>query len=405
MIDSGTVAVVPDFGRRVYCLMGLPFDAITIDEAVAQVRRAAHGRQRCLLVTPNVNFVAESRREPVFRDQLLEADLSICDGMPLIWAARLLNIPLRARLTGADLFERLAQSPAEPKLSVFLFGGEQGAAELAAERLRANSLGLRVAGVMEPPVGSAEQLSEAAIIDSINASGADFLVLSLGARKAHQWIARNSAALEAPVISHLGAVIKYAAGTVARAPIWVQRLGFEWLWRIKEERSLWRRYAIDGKTFGGLFVRSLPLALRALTVRLGLASQSAANRAELTLNATGRFCTLRLSGTWSEQDSAPLRVALQRAAEKGGDIRVDLGSAGALDSAVIGLLLLLRGYCLRGGIGLQMTDVSAVAARSLRWHGAEYLIEPVSMRTEPDADAGQSGWVGRKLASSAERLD
>ena len=100
------------------------------------------------------------------------------------------------------------------------------------------------------------------IIDKVNASDADFLAVSLGAKKGQLWLHRNHKRLTIPVRAHLGAAINFQAGTVKRAPTWLRAWGLEWLWRIKEEPHLWRRYAHDGWVLLGLiFTRVLPLAV------------------------------------------------------------------------------------------------------------------------------------------------
>lgn len=88
-------------------------------------------------------------------------------------------------------------------------------------------------------------MSAPELLAQINATGAHFLVVSLGAQKGQAWIVQNMEQLTIPVISHLGAVVNFVAGEVNRAPMWMRKVGLEWLWRIKEEPSLWRRYAAD----------------------------------------------------------------------------------------------------------------------------------------------------------------
>src|SRR5215470_8379122 len=120
------------FEREAYALLGLPFDALDLDAAAALVRRAAEQRERCVFATPNLNFVTGCRGDAAFRDSVLAADLSIADGMPIVWIARLLGVPLPGRVAGADLFERLRADAGRP-LSVYFFGGAEGAARAAAE--------------------------------------------------------------------------------------------------------------------------------------------------------------------------------------------------------------------------------------------------------------------------------
>src|SRR5207244_10946213 len=102
-------------------------------------------------------------------------------------------------------------------------------------------------GVLDPGFGSVEEMSRDHIIDKVNAGAADFLAVSLGAKKGQLWLHRNHQRLTIPVRAHLGVTVNFQAGTVKRAPLRLRAWGLEWLWRIKEEPHLWRRYAHDGR--------------------------------------------------------------------------------------------------------------------------------------------------------------
>ncbi len=234
-----------NFQRDVYCILGLPFDAIDMAGTVCQVRDAAAQRTPCFLSTPNLNFAIGSRSDGAFRDSVIHSNLVVADGMPLVWIARLLDVPIRERVSGSTLFETLRGGSGKP-LSVYFFGGPNGAAEAACQRLRQEGGGLTGAGYDSPGFGSVADMRSDEIIQRINASGADFLLVALGARKGEAWIEHNRARITVPVISHLGAVVNFVAGRVHRAPVWMQHIGLEWLWRIKEEPALWRRYFADG---------------------------------------------------------------------------------------------------------------------------------------------------------------
>ncbi len=252
--------------NRVVCLLGLPLDAVTMDETVQRVREAARTRQRLFLSTPNLNFLIGCRHDAAFRQSVIDSDMSVADGMPLVWLSRLLGTPLPERVTGSGLFERLRSDPlpaGEAPLKVYFFGGAPGVAQAASQQLNAMGGGLVCVGHESPGFGSIEDMSSAETLARIDASGADFLVVALGAAKGQAWIQRNRARLQVPVLSHLGAVINFAAGTVSRAPAWMQKTGLEWLWRIKEEPALWRRYWRDGKALLTLLPHALWLRRQA----------------------------------------------------------------------------------------------------------------------------------------------
>ena len=121
-----------DFGRKVHCLLGLPFDAIDTAGAVQRIRHSVRSRQPCFLSTPNLNFLVACRTDGAFRDSVINSDLSIADGMPLVWVARLLGIPIRERVAGSTVFEKLRTGE---RISVFFFGGLDGVAESACRKL------------------------------------------------------------------------------------------------------------------------------------------------------------------------------------------------------------------------------------------------------------------------------
>ena len=244
--------------RQQWMLLGLPFDAVTLDQACDRVFEAIEKRQRCFISTPNLNFVINAKRDPEFAKSVFLSDLNLADGMPLVWAARWLKIPIPERVAGSSLFDELVKksSPNKP-LRVFFFGGDPGVAEKASAVLNDRSDAVVCCGYHDPGRGDVASMSTPEVIAKINAANADFLVVSLGAKKGQAWILHNLEHLTVPAVSHLGAVVNFVAGTVKRAPkIW-QTLGLEWLWRIVEEPYLWKRYATDGlaalKMASGLF--------------------------------------------------------------------------------------------------------------------------------------------------------
>lgn len=360
-----------DFNRDVYCLLGLPFDAVSMSQAVDRVRRAASSRQRCFLSTPNLSFVVGCLSDREFRDSVINSDLSVADGMPLVWIARLLGIPIRERVTGSGIFEALRRDSSR-RTSVYFFGGPEGAAEKACRRLNAESAGMTCAGHECPGFGSVEDMSGESAIAGINASGADFLVVALGAKKGQAWIERNRHRLTVPVISHLGAVVNFVAGTVHRAPAWMQRSGLEWLWRISEEPVLFYRYFRDGMMLLALLLtRVVPYAWY-LRRRKTDADRPAGT--EVTMREEGQGCIVRLKGSWTRENSAPLRDCLSRAVLTGKDVRLEMGEATHVDSAIVALLVLLHGHQARCGRRLFLASLQAPVRRVIGYCHAEYLL-------------------------------
>lgn len=369
--------IVTDFTRRVYCVLGLPFDAVDTEQAVQLLLTRAASAERCFFSTPNLNFLITSLQDPVFRDSVLRSDLSLADGMPVVWLARLLGLPFTSRVAGATVFEKLRAQRGLP-LKVFFFGGPDGVAQQASDVLNASSdqADMRCVGAYSPGFGTLADMSTPAIIERINASKADLLVVALGAKRGQTWIEHNLAALHTPLISHLGAVVNFVAGTVSRAPSGVGGLGLEWLWRIKEEPALWRRYWHDGVALLRLLTtRALPGALAARRAR------SAKAAPVLHESDDDQQDILTLGGTWHEPGLGGLRAALARTTARRRNIRVELVANCSLDSAALGLLLLLYGHQSKIGAALTVHAQGDATRRAMRLQNVEFLLDGLAAVT------------------------
>jgi len=362
----------PNFSREVHCLLGLPFDAVNMADAVQRVRAATANRSSCFLSTPNLNFLIASQSDTAFRSSVINSDLSIADGLPLVWVGRLLGIPIRERVAGSTLFDTLRNDSRKP-LSVFFFGGTDGVAETACRRLNMEGQGLTCAGFETPGFGSVQEMSNKEVIDRINASNADFLVVSLGARKGQAWIEHNRGRISVPVISHLGAVVNFVAGTVKRAPVWMQNSGLEWLWRIKQDPMLWRRYTSDGLAFLKLLVtRVIPYAW--FVYRHKPAGKKM-DSAVIELFYDVDELIIRLRGTCVQDNLKPLRECFSSLAFSGRDVRINLEQVTYVDSAFIGLLLLLYGDRKRQGKRLLVVNLKESVRRIFRYSCSEFLLD------------------------------
>ena len=365
-------AATVDFDRKVYCLLGLPFDALSMADAVRTVRRAAARRKACFMSTPNLNFLVGCRNDGQFRDSVIHSDLSVADGMPLVWIARMLDIPITERVSGAGLFEALRGNSAQ-SLSVYLFGGPEGAGEAACRRLNAESAGLRCSGFAAPGFGSIDDMSSAATIATINASRADFLLVALGAKKGQAWIERNRARISVPVISHLGAVVNFVAGTVQRAPPWMQRSGLEWLWRIWQEPVLWQRYFADGTALLRLLAtRVIP---NWFDIRRHAPSGEALDAAAIIMREDAGIKVLSLRGAWTRTNLGPLRRCFAGLAAMDADIRIDMQDTTYVDAAFLGLLLLLYGHQQEHGRRLLCQPLSPQSRKAFTFGCCEFLLD------------------------------
>ena len=350
-----------DFVRPRVCVLGLPFDPITLPEAVERVRTDALAGRRCWIATPNLNFTVAARGDPAFRRSVLRSDLSLIDGMPLVWMARALGLRVPGRVAGSDLFEALQAHPGPP-LRVYLFGGPPGVAARAAENINARAGGVRCVGFDEAGYGSIEAMSGPALIDRINRSGAHFVSAALGAQKGQAWFAHNIDRLAPPVLCHLGAVMNFSAGTVSRAPAWAQRSGLEWVYRIKGEPALWKRYARDGLR-----------ASRLLATRVGpaaLVERSRRRRLEedvapVEIVRSGAGTVLRPVAAVGGGAAAALRRALAECVAAPGRVSVDLSKLSGVGNEFAAALLVAEGW-FGDRDGFSVTGADAATRADLR---------------------------------------
>ena len=363
-----------DLTRTVYCVLGMPIDAINIATVVHRVEAAAANRAVFLISTPNLNFLVSSLSDPEFRESLLDSDLCPPDGAPIVWIAGLLGLPIKERAAGADLFDQLqVRAGGARRLTIFLFGGAKGVAAAAARKLNARPGGLTCVGTMDPGFCEVSEMSQDHIIEAVNSSGADFLALSLGAKKGQQWLQRNHHRLTIPIRSHLGAAINFQAGIIKRAPPKVRAWGLEWLWRIKEERYLWKRYRDDGLVLLRLLLtRVLPLAVLTRWQRFGRKHQPQ----DLLIKTSndGQSIMISLWGVASESHIPKAASCFQEALTDKKDLIIDLSNTHQIDARFLGLLLMLRKELRSRGARLIFTGVPRQIARIFRLNELGYLL-------------------------------
>ncbi len=361
-----------EFGRKIYGLLGMPLDADTMPEVMRKIEIAAGASTPLLVSTANLNFLIASQSDDEFRRTLVSSDLCTADGMPVVWLARLLGIPVKERVAGSDLFEALKSRRVAAPLKVFLFGGPEGVAAAAAVKLNAENAGLVCTGSYYPGFGSIEDMSSDAIIAAINASRTDFLAVALGARKGQIWLLRNHMRLTVPVSAHLGATVNFQAGTARRAPRALQRLGFEWLCRIKEEPQLWQRYWRDGLGLLRLILtRVLPLF--ALNAWHGL-RRKADVTFQTSMSTDHNSVTVALSGAATAAHASDIIPRFREALAAGKDVVINFSKVSRVDSRFLGLLLVLEKRLGQSGHRLILAELPRRIGQMVRLHGFEFLV-------------------------------
>ena len=232
----------------------IPVDRISSDDTLRAVAAAIHNRQPITILNANANAVTLAEHDVSFATALQQADIVFCDGFGVYAAAKALGTPLVERFTWADFTERLAVTCRNEGAGLFLLGAKDGVAEEAARRLQAHAPGLRV--FSHHGFFDKSDAASARVIDEVNRSGADVLLVGFGMPAQETWIARHRRALKPAVVFSVGAAIDYASGKVSRGPQWLTQNGFEWLARLViEPRRLWRRYLIGLPEFALVVMR------------------------------------------------------------------------------------------------------------------------------------------------------
>ena len=245
-------------------IAGVSIDRLTMDEAAAAVLdglRTSVGKAPILVMGPNAQLITLAQKNIRFYQALRASSLNVPDGISVVLAARLLGLEISERVPGGELMERLCREAADYKLSIFLLGGLPGAAVEAALRLQDRYPALSIAGVYCPSRGFEHDSIESAHIHQlITKSSPDFLFVALGAPKQEIWMLQNCFSLPVGAVMSVGAAFDTLAGLRRRAPLWTQKLGMEWLYRlVQEPRRLWRRYLIGNTHFIYLVLRQLSL--------------------------------------------------------------------------------------------------------------------------------------------------
>jgi N-acetylglucosaminyldiphosphoundecaprenol N-acetyl-beta-D-mannosaminyltransferase len=253
-------------------VLGISIDNCSMREALDKIETLVDKRQFSYAVTPNVDHILKVRNDPDFREVYEKADLVVTDGVPLLWASRMLGTPLPERINGTDLFERTCELAAQRGYSVYLLGGNPGTARNACKRLSARLPELRIAGWECPPYGFGGDVSENLKVQArIRESGADILFVGLGAPKQEEWIFTYGKGAGVAFAVGVGVSFSFVGGDIRRAPLWMQHGGLEWLWRLlKEPGRLWKRYLVDDVAFFHLL---LVASAKALVGRLARSMQ------------------------------------------------------------------------------------------------------------------------------------
>lgn len=236
---------------------GIGIDNVSMAEALKAIEELVAARKPCYVTSPNVDILIRYRRDREFARYYDEDALCLADGVPIMWAAKFLGTPLKEKISGSDLVPKVCELANRKGYKIFFMGGRPGAADAAKAKLLETLKDIKIVGTYAPPFGFERDAAELQkIADMVKAAKPDILFVGLGAPKQELWIKRYHEELGVPVSMGVGVTFEFIAGIVKRAPVWMQKVGLEWFWRLcMEPGRLWKRYLIDDTQFFGIILQ------------------------------------------------------------------------------------------------------------------------------------------------------
>ncbi len=230
-------------------VLGAFIDAVDSQTLLNNVTHwAEHGQSRYLCFC-NVHVVVTLQHEAAFAEAVAQSDMALPDGMPVAWMLRRFGFPQQQRINGPDFMRDYCALAERNGTPVFFYGSTPHTLEAIRAWIGVMFPGLKVAGMLSPPFRTLLPEEDEEIVAQINASGARVVFVGLGCPKQELWMAAHRDRINAVMVG-VGAAFDYHAGTLERAPIWMQQRGLEWLYRLyKEPRRLWKRYLVSNTLF------------------------------------------------------------------------------------------------------------------------------------------------------------
>jgi len=235
-------------------------DCATMDETVALIIKRIVAGQFTQHVGVNVAKLVHMQSDSQLAKSVRECDVISIDGMGVVWGARMLGHDVAERVTGVDLFDKLLAEAATLALPVYFLGATEAVVARVATVSVERFPGLRIAGYHHGYFGKDEQ----PVVDLIRESGARLLFVAITSPMKENFINRWQKDLGVDFVMGVGGTFDVVAGKVSRAPMWMQKAGLEWLYRVLQEpRRMWRRYLVTNVRFGLMLGKALVVPRRA----------------------------------------------------------------------------------------------------------------------------------------------
>jgi len=359
-------------------VLGLPLDSLTVSEAVAAIERMIQSGGTHQVATANLDFWLNSLADQHLHRIIAGCSLVLPDGMPLVWASKLLGCPLAERVTGVDLVPRLAALSAEKGYGIFLLGGKGDVAERAAKFLEAHYPGVRVVGTYAPTEENLARLDHSEILHRIHVAKPDILLVALGNPKQEKWIWMHRKRLGVPVAMGVGGSFEILVGDVVRAPRWIQQCGLEWAMRfVQEPNRLGPRYLRDFLGLG----RRLPLTLLTAWMQRPYLGQS-----HVTTVSTPQVMHVYVHGRLGADSATSMLEAAEASVANGLVMVVHLQSVRQMTAAGLGALMDVRRQLLEAGLSMSLAGLNF----KLRFLLHAWCAQPLFDEWQPAIARGRS---------------
>jgi N-acetylglucosaminyldiphosphoundecaprenol N-acetyl-beta-D-mannosaminyltransferase len=346
------------WNRRAVAVLGVPFDNVTMHEAMDLIEEKIEEQGFHQVATANLDFVVNAIHDPSLQEVLCSCDLIVPDGMPIVWASRLMGSKLKERVSGVDLIPRLAELAVKRSYGIFLLGASEKSSRRASEVLKQRFPNLRIVGRYAPPNTPLSEMDHEKILSRVERAQPDILLVAMGHPKQEQWLAMHRHRLTVPLCMGVGASLDFLAGTVSRAPVWMQTAGLEWLYRAAHEpRRLVQRYLADA--FG--LARHLPAQVAANAIQpRRLANSTVETERE------GSASVVSVRGDLKGPLLSEFEEHLGRACEEDRHIVLDLAQTAYFGLDSVGFLVHLAQMMQRRKRQLWMTAMPPHVSRVLR---------------------------------------
>jgi N-acetylglucosaminyldiphosphoundecaprenol N-acetyl-beta-D-mannosaminyltransferase len=236
--------------NEVIDVLGVKVNVTNLASACQTIGQWIRSKQKTYVCVAPVSTIVDCQSDPQYRAIVNNAGMITPDGMPLVWLGKMKGKKIIERTYGPDLLLSLCQESQEKGYRHYFYGGSTQTIQRLMERLKEQFPKLNIAGSFSPAVPDRQSLESDAVLAQINAANPDILWVGLGSPKQDYWMHNHRSRLNVPVMIGIGAAFDFLAGTKRQAPVWMQRSGLEWFFRLLcEPRRLWRRYLVGNTQF------------------------------------------------------------------------------------------------------------------------------------------------------------